>query len=53
MTQPSPPHIKCPFVVLTLTEAQILGDELADEIRDQLLTAAVNSQPQPQSAVPT
>jgi anti-anti-sigma factor len=38
-------------MVLTFTEAQILGDELADEIRDQLLTAAVNSQPQPQSAI--
>ena len=49
MTQPSPPHIKCPVVVLTLTEGQILGDELADELRDQLL--AITVQAQAQSAV--
>ena len=37
-------HVQCPVVVLTFTDDQILGDELADVIRDQLLAVAVQSQ---------
>lgn len=43
MTQPTTSQIKCPVVVLTLTDEQILGDELADRLRDQLLAVAVQS----------
>ena len=43
MTQPAS-HVQCPVVVLTFTDDQILGDELADVIRDQLLAVAVQSQ---------
>ena len=37
-------HLQCPVVVLTFTQEQILGDELADVLRDQLLAVAVQSQ---------
>ena len=43
MTQSTASHIKCPVVVLTLTDQQILGDELADRLRDELLAVAVQS----------
>ncbi len=43
MTKPAS-HVQCPVVVLTVTEDQILGDELADVLRDQLLAVAVQSQ---------
>ena len=43
MTQPTASHIKCPVVVLTLTDEQILGDELADRLRDELLAVVVQS----------
>jgi len=43
MTNPAS-HVQCPVVVLTFTENQILGDELADLLRDQLLAVAVQSQ---------
>src|SRR5262249_61162051 len=33
-----------PGVVLAFTDAQILGDELADALRDQMLAVAVQSQ---------
>src|SRR5262249_55727264 len=46
MTQPTASHIKCPVVVLTITEAQILGDELADRLRDQILAVAIQAQAQ-------
>jgi anti-anti-sigma factor len=46
MTQPKASHLQCPVVVLTITENQILGDEIADELRDQLLSIAVQSQAQ-------
>ena len=36
--------IQCPVVVLTFTQDQILGDEMADVLRDQLLAVAVQSQ---------
>ena len=44
MSQPSTLHIDCPVVVLTIQPAQILGDDLADELRDQLLAVAIQSQ---------
>lgn len=40
----SPSRIECPVVVLTFLEDQILGDEMADVLRDQLLAVAVQSQ---------
>src|SRR5262245_59830881 len=43
MSQPSATHLLCPVVVLTLTDVQITGDELADELRDQMLAVAVQS----------
>ena len=43
MTQSVSP-IQCPVVVLTFTQDQILGDEMADVLRDQLLAVAVQSQ---------
>ncbi|MBI1913953.1 MAG: STAS domain-containing protein [Planctomycetes bacterium] len=43
MTKPAS-HVQCPVVVLTFTEDQILGDEMADVLRDQLLAIAVQSQ---------
>src|SRR5436190_18197593 len=43
MTQPAS-HVQCPVVVLTFTDEQILGDEMADVLRDQLLAVAVQSQ---------
>jgi anti-anti-sigma factor len=43
MTQ-SASHVQCPVVVLTLTDPQIIGDELADALRDQMLAVAVQSQ---------
>jgi anti-anti-sigma factor len=46
MTQPTPSHLQCPVVALTITCNQILGDDLADELRDQLLAIAVQSQAQ-------
>src|SRR5436305_5785840 len=46
MTQPNTSHVQCPVVVLTLSCTQILGDEMADELRDQLLAVAVQSQAQ-------
>jgi anti-anti-sigma factor len=46
MTQPSDPHLQCPVVVLTIQDAQILGDEMADALRDQLLAVAVQSKAQ-------
>jgi len=39
-------HLQCPVVVLTVTDAQILGDEMADALRDELLAVAVQSQAQ-------
>lgn len=44
MTQPTAPRLQCPVVVLTITEAQVLGDEMADQLRDQLLAVAVQAQ---------
>jgi anti-anti-sigma factor len=46
MTQPTPPHLQCPVVALTITCTQILGDDMADELRDQLLAVAVQTQAQ-------
>ena len=46
MIQPNETHLKCPVVVLSLTHRQILGDEIADAIRDQLLAIAVQTQAQ-------
>jgi anti-anti-sigma factor len=43
MTKPAS-YIQCPVVVLTFTQDQIQGDEMADAIRDQLLAVAVQSQ---------
>src|SRR5437763_13103321 len=44
MTQTNDSHLQCPVVVLTIAQAQILGDEVADALRDQLLAVAVQSQ---------
>lgn len=45
MTTPTnPSHFFCPVAVLTLSDAQIIGDDLADSLRDQLLAVAVQSQ---------
>lgn len=46
MTQPNDSHLQCPVVVLTIQNAQILGDEMADTLRDQLLAVAVQSKAQ-------
>jgi anti-anti-sigma factor len=46
MTQPTDSHLQCPVVVLTIQDAQILGDEMADALRDQLLALAVQSKAQ-------
>src|SRR4051812_11088155 len=46
MTQPNDSRLTCPVVVLTLTDSQILGDELADTLRDQMLAVAVQTQAQ-------
>ena len=46
MTQPTASHIKCPAIVVTLSDEQILGDELADRLRDELLAVAVQAQVQ-------
>jgi stage II sporulation protein AA (anti-sigma F factor antagonist) len=43
MTQPTASHIDCPVVVLTINLTQVVGDDLADEIRDQMLAVAVPS----------
>src|SRR3954469_1103313 len=43
MTKSVPP-LQCPVVVLTFMQDQILGDEMADVLRDQLLAVAVQSQ---------
>ena len=43
MTKSVPP-LQCPVVVLTFMQDQILGDEMADALRDQLLAVAVQSQ---------
>ncbi len=45
-TQPNDSHLVCPVIVLTIAEAQILGDEIADALRDQLLAVVVQSQAQ-------
>ena len=45
MTQ-KPSHLQCPVVVLTVTDTQILGDEMADALRDELLAVVVQSQAQ-------
>jgi len=44
MTQPTTSHLQCPVVVLSITCPQILGDELADQLRDQLLAVVVQAQ---------
>ena len=44
MTQPTDSNLQCPVVVLTITQGHILGDEVADALRDQLLAVAVQSQ---------
>ncbi len=46
MTQPTESRLTCPVVVLTLQDAQITGDELADNLRDELLKVAVQTQVQ-------
>jgi anti-anti-sigma factor len=46
MSNPSPPRTQCPVVVLTLQDAQILGDEMADALRDQMLAVAVQAEAQ-------
>src|SRR5438552_461659 len=46
MTQPNDSRLQCPVVVLALTDNQILGDELADVLRDQMLAIAVQTQAQ-------
>jgi anti-anti-sigma factor len=37
-------NLNCPVIVLTLQPTQILGDELADVLRDQMLAGAVSTQ---------
>lgn len=39
-------HLQCPVVVLTITDGQILGDEMADALRDELLAVVVQAQAQ-------
>ncbi len=46
MTSANDSHLQCPVVVLTIADGQILGDEVADALRDQLLAVAVQSQAQ-------
>jgi anti-anti-sigma factor len=36
--------MQCPVVVLSFQDSQILGDEMADMLRDQMLAVAVQSQ---------
>lgn len=37
MSQSQPQHLNCPVVVLRITAADIRGDVLADELRDEFL----------------
>src|SRR5919206_3866708 len=39
MAEPQFKHISCPVAVFHLEEAQITGDSLADELRNELLAA--------------
>lgn len=43
-TSTNPSHFVCPVAVLSLSDNQIIGDDLADSLRDQLLAMAVQSQ---------
>ena len=51
MTQPTAAHLRCPVVVLTLTAGQIQGDDLADQLRSELLAVAVQTQAPPVNVV--
>jgi anti-anti-sigma factor len=46
MTPSKPSHLQCPVLVLTIADPEILGDEMADALRDELLAVAVQSQAQ-------
>jgi anti-anti-sigma factor len=39
MTAPSWNHVRCPVVVLRITESQVHGDALAETLRDEFLAA--------------
>jgi anti-anti-sigma factor len=39
-------HAHCPVIVLKLADSQILGDEMADVLRDEMLALVVQSQAQ-------
>src|SRR5262245_1865293 len=36
-------HLGCPVLVLTINEAQVVGDDLCDALRDEMLTLTVRS----------
>ncbi len=46
MTQSPTTHFQCPVLVLKVTESKILGDDLAEVLREQFLAVAVQSQAQ-------
>ena len=37
-------HVNCPLLVVKITEAQIRGETLADQLRDELLAAATQTE---------
>jgi anti-anti-sigma factor len=39
-------HFQCPALVLTLTTKEIVGDEIAEELREQLMTVAAHARAQ-------
>lgn len=43
MSEPQAQHLRCPVLVLRITDSQVKGDTLADAIRDQLLAAYLQS----------
>src|SRR5215468_1410744 len=32
-----PRHLRCPLIVLSITSSQLSGDQIADQVRDELL----------------
>jgi anti-anti-sigma factor len=43
MSQPQPSHAVCSLIVVRVTQDQVVGDTIADALRDQLLALYTNS----------
>jgi anti-anti-sigma factor len=37
MSASRPRHLRCPLIVLSITSSQLSGDQIADQVRDELL----------------